>query len=593
MHTPGWLQAGSLSRLRADARPSIADLAECIAFSPGDGRIWMNDQRMILMHGGALGTLRRELIDSLGMDRARGLFTRMGYLSGARDARMARERWPDADLAMLYTARLHSLEGMVRVEPLHFQFDPDKGHFDGEYLWHDSIEADEHIAAHGIGTSPSCWMSVGYAIGYGSTLLGHLVICREVCCRSMGGTACRLLARSAELWDDISEDMRYLNAGHLVHAPALRSHTSIASAARRDGAGRPSLDWLRDSAMVGTSSAFRAACHQMQRVAPTDANVLFTGESGVGKEVFANTVHRISRRADEPFVAINCAAIPETLIEAELFGVERGAYTGATHSRPGRFERADGGTLFLDEIGTLSLVAQGKLLRALQEGEIERVGGTQSIRVDVRVVAATNVDLRKAVREGRFREDLYYRLNVFPIELPPLRARRDDIPLLMNHFLSQYRLKHRRDVGGFSPRVIKALLNYSFPGNIRELQNLVERGVISVGDGELIELCHIFGGGESMPPEILSVEFRGEAGRLAEAGAAATKSPPSTNDLLQTLGALAGEGNDAPSIARFERLLVENAVAQAQGNLSAAARRLGMTRSQIAYRYEKYRSAAG
>jgi transcriptional regulator with GAF, ATPase, and Fis domain len=584
-------RAGDYLHLNGDAKPTLADIAECVAFSPGDGRIWMNDQRMVLMHGGALGSLRRELIDSLGVDKARGLFTRMGYLSGSRDARMTRERWPDADLGALYTARLHSLEGMVKVEPLHFNFDPERRHFDGEYLWHDSIEADEHIAAYGIGTSPSCWMSVGYAIGYGSTLIGHLVICREVGCRSMGDNACRLIARSAELWDDVREDMHYLNAEDFVETPALRRRTVAVPAEYPRGEGvSPNLPY--NTAMVGASSAFNAACHQLQRVAPTDATVLFTGESGVGKEMFASTVHRISPRADKPFIAINCAAIPETLIESELFGVERGAFTNATQSRPGRFERANGGTLFLDEIGTLSLVAQGKLLRALQEGEIERVGGSHSIRVDVRVVAATNVGLRRAVCEGTFREDLFYRLNVFPIELPPLRDRRDDIPLLLNHFLTHYCLKYKRNVSGFSLRVMKTLLNYSFPGNIRELQNLVERGVISATDGSLIDLCHMFNSGESIPSEVLSVAFSGESGTLArepEAPRTGATIPVGGESLLQTLSVLAGEGNGTLSLEQIERTLVENAVEQTRGNLSAAARLLGMTRSQLAYRCEKYR----
>ena len=580
--------AGDYSKLSDDAKPTLADLAECVAFSPSDGRIWMNDKRMVLMYGGALGSLRRELIDSLGVDKARGLFTRMGYLSGARDARMTRERWPDADLGMLYTARLHMLRGMVKVEPLHFQFDPERRHFAGEYLWHDSVEADEHIAAYGIGTTSSCWMSVGYAIGYGSTLLGHLVICREVSCRSTGDTACRLVAKSAELWDDIREDMHYLNAEDFVETPALRKKTISLPAISVPGeAVSPNLSY--NTAMVGASSAFVAACHQLQRVAPTDATVLFTGESGVGKEMFASTVHRISPRAEKPFIAINCAAIPETLVEAELFGVERGAFTNATQTRPGRFERANGGTLFLDEIGTLSLVAQGKLLRALQEGEIERVGGSHSIRVDVRVIAATNVGLRRAVREGTFRDDLFYRLNVFPIELPPLRDRRDDIPLLLNHFLTHYCLKYKRNIGGFSPRVMKALLNYSFPGNIRELQNLVERGVISARDGDLIDLCHMFHSGESIPSEVLSVALSGESGTLAREAEAARPGPAPTDNLLQTLSTLTGDGSGVLSLEQVERTLVENAVEQTRGNLSAAARLLGMTRSQLAYRCEKYR----
>ncbi|MDP3673396.1 MAG: sigma 54-interacting transcriptional regulator [Telluria sp.] len=585
------LQPGDLAHLSADARPALTDITECLSFSPADGHIWLNDQRMMLMHGNAFGALRRELIDSLGIEKARGLFTRMGYIAGARDARISRARWPKADLAVLLTAQLHSFEGMVKVEPVHFKFDPATGYFDGEYLWHHSIEADEHIAAYGLGTSATCWILVGYAMGHGSTLLGHNLIAREVGCRSMGDAACRLVVKSAELWDDIEEDMRRLNAEEFVGAPASRTPGKVAAAnvpGSAEGAA-PNSSYL--TAMIGASAAFNAACHQLKRVAPTDATVLFTGESGVGKEMFATMLHRISQRAQQPFVAVNCAAIPETLIESELFGVERGAYTGAVQSRPGRFERADGGTLFLDEIGTLSLVAQGKLLRALQEGEIERVGGTRSMRVNVRVIAATNVDLRQSVCDGNFREDLFYRLNVFPIRLPPLRDRKDDIPLLMNHFLNHYCRKYARNVIGFTPCAIRALLNYRFPGNIRELQNLVERGVISANDEEMIDLPHMFNSGEKPSNEVLSIALQGGSGTLTKDKSAAADAALPKNSLLQTLLQALGDASGVVSLEQVERILVENAVEQAKGNFSAAARLLCVTRSQLAYRCEKYKAS--
>jgi transcriptional regulator with GAF, ATPase, and Fis domain len=299
--------------------------------------------------------------------------------------------------------------------------------------------------------------------------------------------------------------------------------------------------------------------------------VLFMGESGVGKEAFSRRLHRVSRRADKPFVAVNCAAIPETLIESELFGVERGAFTGASTSRPGRFERADGGTLFLDEIGTLSFVSQGKLLRALQEGEVERVGGTRTLRVDVRLVAATNVDLQAEVRAGRFREDLYFRLNVYPITLPPLRERRDDVPLLMNHFLRRECARHGRQPTGFSTRAVRALLHYGFPGNIRELQNLIERGVISAEDGAPIDVAHMFRREQLSNETLLAI---GAQGTLQAEDAESTQ-------LLQVLRQRLGA---TPSLPELERRLLDEAVAASNGNLSAAARELGLTRAQLAYR---------
>jgi transcriptional regulator with GAF, ATPase, and Fis domain len=334
--------------------------------------------------------------------------------------------------------------------------------------------------------------------------------------------------------------------------------------------------------MVGTSSSFNAACHMLHRVAPTTATVLFTGESGVGKEMFASTLHRISPRKDQPFVAINCAAIPETLMESELFGVERGAYTGAGASRPGRFERAHGGTLFLDEVGTLSFVAQGKLLRALQEGEIERVGGTRSIGVDVRVIAATNVDLRQAVSEGRFREDLFFRLNVFPIHLPPLRDRRDDIPLLMSHFLAHYNKRHQRQVAGFSQAAVKAMYNYGFPGNIRELQNLVERGVILVSDGEAIDVHHLFSSGESLAQDVLSLAWRdGGPATLSLRGARQTAAP---DEAVDTSPGTSQSG----ALEQAELALLRQALWRSGGNLAAAARDLGVSRATVAYRAKKF-----
>jgi DNA-binding NtrC family response regulator len=551
-----------------DAHPTVADISECLFFSPGDGRIWLQDQRMVLLHTAALGALRREMIDSLGLEQARGLFTRAGYVSGARDAQLVRRQWPDAEppAAAIAGTRLHALEGMVKVEVVHASYDPTNGRYEGEFLWHNASEDDEHIAAYGIGGSPACWMQVGYATGYVSTLFGRLIVFREVQCRSMGDAHCRVVGKSADQWDDLEQDMRYLNAREFVDTAAYARPSPVA--AELPPAVAPAGD-----AMVGASAAFNAACHQLSRVARTGATVLFTGESGVGKEKFATMLHRISPRKDQPFVAVNCAAIPDTLIEAELFGVERGAYTGATHARPGRFERASGGTLFLDEIGALSFVAQGKLLRALQEGEVERVGGTRSIAVDVRVVAATNEALRQAVRDGKFREDLFFRLNVFPIHLPPLRERRDDIPLLMSHFLDHYRRKHGGAVQGFTQAAVRTLLNYAFPGNIRELQNLVERAVIVAHTEELIDVHHLFTGGEALGTDVMTLRLQGGTGVLSVA--APTASAP---------GAAAGY----PSLAQTERDTLHQAINASQGNLSAAARLLNTTRAKLAYRARKH-----
>jgi transcriptional regulator with GAF, ATPase, and Fis domain len=230
--------------------------------------------------------------------------------------------------------------------------------------------------------------------------------------------------------------------------------------------------------IVGSSRALQTVLSRVTKVAPADSTVLITGETGTGKELIARAIHKRSKRSSRAFVGVNCAAIPRDLIASELFGHEKGAFTGATHRRLGRFESAHGGTLFLDEVGELPLETQVTLLRVLQEREFQRVGGNEPVKIDVRVVAATNRDLRAAIVDGRFREDLFYRLNVFPIEIPPLRERREDIPLLVQYFVERYASKSGKKIVGISKRSMDLLQSYRWPGNIRELQNVVERSVI-------------------------------------------------------------------------------------------------------------------
>ncbi|MEI6388266.1 MAG: sigma-54 dependent transcriptional regulator, partial [Spirochaetota bacterium] len=234
----------------------------------------------------------------------------------------------------------------------------------------------------------------------------------------------------------------------------------------------------RTSSIIGTSSEMRRIFELLRRVAPTRANVLVSGESGVGKELVADAIHNLSPRRDGPFIKVHCAALAESLLESELFGHEKGAFTGAAARKKGRFELADGGTLFLDEIGEINQTVQIKILRVIQERRFERVGGEGTVEVDVRIVAATNRDLKKEVDEGRFREDLYYRLNVFEVFLPPLRERNTDILLLADHFVEKYAARHRKDVRRLSTSAIDMLVAYHWPGNVRELENCMERAVL-------------------------------------------------------------------------------------------------------------------
>ncbi|HRM94713.1 MAG TPA: sigma 54-interacting transcriptional regulator, partial [Alicycliphilus sp.] len=281
----------------------------------------------------------------------------------------------------------------------------------------------------------------------------------------------------------------------------------------------------------------------------------------------------------KPFVAVNCAALPGSLVESELFGTEKGAYTGADAARAGRFERAHGGTLFLDELGELPLPAQAKLLRVLQDGQVERLGATQPRQVDVRLVAATHQDLAEAVRAGRFRQDLYYRLNVYPIRIPPLRERLDDIEPFARHLLERFATRHDKHIAGLSDRALHALRQYAWPGNMREMENLIERGVILADPGQPVDAAHLFpdGTGAASGTPTLTLQASGRLGETRASGC---------DDTL--IARLLGDGLDLQAL---ETQLMEAAVQRSHGNLAAAARLLGLTRPQLSYRLNKPRES--
>jgi len=283
----------------------------------------------------------------------------------------------------------------------------------------------------------------------------------------------------------LSGDKLLLTVQNALHFARLRGEN-----ARLRGRARS------DFAMVGKGAAMRAIFDKVGKTAPSAGRVLITGENGTGKELVARAIHEHSKRADGPFVKLNCAAIPSELIESELFGHEKGAFTGATQQRRGKFELADGGTLFLDEVGDMNPSAQAKVLRVLQENELERVGGAETIKVDVRVVAATNKDLGAEIAAGRFREDLYYRLAVVPIELPPLRARREDIPVLVEHLIGQVCADNDRKRKRVAPSAMTLIMQHDWPGNVRELKNVVERLAILTGDAEVITEADV---GDALP----------------------------------------------------------------------------------------------
>ncbi|MBI2566512.1 MAG: sigma 54-interacting transcriptional regulator [Candidatus Schekmanbacteria bacterium] len=309
---------------------------------------------------------------------------------------------------------------------------------------------------------------------------------------------------------------------------------------------------FRPSNMIGTARSMQDVYDLVAQVAGSGTTVLLRGESGTGKELVANAIHYNSRRADKPFIRVNCAALTETIIESELFGHEKGAFTGATLQRKGRFELANGGTLFLDEVGDLSASTQIKLLRVLQEREFERVGGATPIKTDVRVIAATNRDLEALIESGQFRQDLYYRLNVFPIHLPPLRKRVTDIPTLADYFVEKYNQQHQKNIRRISTPAIDMLVAYHWPGNVRELENCIERAVLLSND----DVIH----GHHLPPTIQTAEASGTA---------------FTGTLQATLDAV-------------ERELLMDALKSSRGNMALAARALGITERIMGLRVKKF-----
>src|SRR5271157_2576981 len=324
--------------------------------------------------------------------------------------------------------------------------------------------------------------------------------------------------------------------------------------------------------IVAISPKMQEVLATVERVAPTNSTVLLGGESGVGKDLIARAIHEKSRRASGPFVKINSTAIPENLLESELFGYEKGAFTGAATSKPGKFELADKGTLFLDEIGDVPAAIQVKLLRVLQEREFERLGGTRTIKVDVRLIAATNRDLRAALEDGTFREDLYYRLNVVPISIPPLREHKEDIPYLVDHFLQRFVRESGKPITGVTPAALKVLMDFHWPGNVRELENIIERAV-ALSTGTVLDVGDIHLDFRPGPIGAMSGEGQSLATGTVAAPGSATQLVPFPPDGM--------------TLEQFEDEIIREALRRAGGNKSQAARLLGLSRNALRYRLSK------
>jgi len=333
--------------------------------------------------------------------------------------------------------------------------------------------------------------------------------------------------------------------------------------------------------LVGQSTAIKQVYAVIDKVADTPSTVLVTGESGTGKELIARALHENSSRRKGPFIKINCAAIPKTLMESELFGYEKGAFTGAVGAKPGRFELAHEGTLFLDEIGEIPVEMQVKLLRVLQESEFERVGGIKTIKVDVRVVAATNRDLQSDLQTGAFREDLYYRLNVVPLQLPPLRERTEDIPALVDHFVIKFNERLKKKILGVEPDAVECLVNHPWPGNIRELENVIERTVL-FSEGPMIRL-------PELPPELLVARADRAAANQSDTRITGSRSavpaPPEDPNAPSTIPPSEGVSSLKEAVKaeteRVERELIQRALDETGGNVTQAARKLKISRKSL------------
>lgn len=458
------------------------DLREILQFEPKGGILRFGGQRVLLFDAVALGLLRKELIQMLGLSGARGALTRFGYAHGWRTAETLKTAFPwDDDAEWRHAGgRLHTLQGLVVVEAPSRTSENEPKPF-AESIWHESYEAEQHLLHIGRSEEPVCWTLTGFASGYLSYVYGREVFCVEERCRGKGDAVCALVGRLREDWGAGMESILPFYAKEcldatLEHVTSELKRVEQKLRARRRELGPVAAD-VDSSGIIANSDAMRRVIDLARRVAQVDSTVLITGESGVGKERVARFIHDESTRTGGPFVAINCGAVPEGLLESELFGHARGAFTGASQDRPGLFEAANGGTLLLDEIGEVSPPMQVKLLRALQEREVRRVGENKNRHVDVRVLAATNRDLTAEVHAARFRQDLYYRLRVVELRVPPLRERRDDILPLARTFLKANAERMRRKVAGFTPAAANQIVRYEWPGNVRELENALERAV--------------------------------------------------------------------------------------------------------------------
>jgi DNA-binding NtrC family response regulator/predicted hydrocarbon binding protein len=522
-------------------------LEELYDFSPG--RLSLSERRMVLHSINAFALFRKDLFEMVGADHSRRLLTRFGYFWGQADAAAMKRifTWNNVLEHLKAGPQMLTLQGVCRAVVRKLEVEEPSGRFHMEVAWHDSCESEEHLFVMGQAAYPVCWVLSGYASGYCSYCLGKNVYFIEDKCEGKGDRICTATGRDELSWGDkLKPCLPYFKSDDIqgkIHSltAELRRKTRELAAQRRllgwgPGRAKPPFVEMR-------SASFRQVLELASRVALFDTSVLVNGETGSGKEVVAHFIHAQSPRSTKPFVAVNCTALPETLLESELFGHRAGSFTGASRDRIGLFEQADKGTIFLDEIGDISPAMQMKILRVLQEREILRIGDNQPRKIDVRIIAATNRNLLQSIREGRFREDLFYRLRVVEIEIPPLRQRIEDILPLARHFVQNLAVRMKMPQLRLDATCVDRLQSYPWPGNVRELENAMERAaVLSTGNVIL--------------PEHL----------------------PVTNPDHQTS---AGQNPTSMTLAQVEMNHIQAVLKSAQGNQAQAARTLGISTTTL------------
>jgi DNA-binding NtrC family response regulator/predicted hydrocarbon binding protein len=524
---------------------------EMIGQDPKTGFPILGHYRIMAVGISGLGRLIKDLNQSLGADKMDVLLTRFGYDGGLAQAAVISDlyRFDSPEELLKAGGVIRRMAGLAHETITEIDFNPDKKQLRFKGIWKESFEPDIFRSLSPSSDKPVCSILTGLVSGYASAVMGTEVLVKEISCKAQGFDHCTFEGRTLGEWglslDDAMEKFKITD----IKTDMERLKSNLEQASRFIADQENEINALRqqirpgpDDTMIFRSNAMATTMTLAQKVAPTAATVLIQGESGTGKEVLAKFIHDHSGRKKEPFLPINCAALPPNLLESELFGHTKGAFTGADRAKKGLFVQAGQGTIFLDEIGELPLSLQPKLLRAIQEKKVRPLGGSTLEPVKARILTATNQEIRAMVAKGTFREDLYFRISVFPITLPPLRNRREDILLLARHFLSRLSPGHP----GFSPQAIQQLERFSWPGNIRELENVIEYGVILAGDKQRI-----------LPEHFPNQEKQ-------------TGPPPITMF-----------GHSLPTCRELEQQYIRHVLNQTNGNKTEASRILGLSISTL------------